>query len=96
MPMSELEEKVENPIHVKVSKLATTSLVLGVSGIPLIGSILGHLALSQINKSSGRLKGKKIAVLGIVLGYANIFLILLLIFLVRYLLVETSLFNRWI
>ena len=34
--------------------------------------VLGHLALSEIRKSAGRLKGEGIAIAGLVLGYMGI------------------------
>jgi type IV pilus assembly protein PilA len=41
--------------------------------IPALGAIvLGHLALSDIKKSAGRLKGHGIAVTGLVLGYLGV------------------------
>ncbi len=53
---------------------ATASLVLGllslvicVTGIPAI--ILGHMALSEIKKSAGRLKGDGMARAGLIAGY---------------------------
>jgi hypothetical protein len=57
---------------------------MGLLGIPLIGSLMGHYALSRINRSDGSLKGKKFSLTGIFLGYLNILLILLLIVLVKY------------
>ncbi|HTZ98695.1 MAG TPA: DUF4190 domain-containing protein [Candidatus Aquilonibacter sp.] len=37
--------------------------------------ILGHVSLSEINRSAGRLKGRGIAIAGLVLGYAGLFFI---------------------
>lgn len=62
---------------------AIASLALGLfSLIPLlsvIAVVLGHLALSEIRKSSGRMKGEGMAVAGLVLGYlgTGFFLIVL-------------------
>jgi type IV pilus assembly protein PilA len=58
---------------------AIASLVMGVlvfipfSAVAAI--ILGHLALSEIRKSAGRLKGQGLATAGLILGYAEIALI---------------------
>lgn len=56
---------------------ATASLVLGlfsliicIAGIPAI--ILGHMALSEIKKSAGRLKGEGMALAGLIMGYLSI------------------------
>jgi hypothetical protein len=66
----------------ETSGKATASLVLGIlayvilpffAAIPAI--ILGHLALSEIKKSAGRIKGNGMATAGMVMGYAQIALI---------------------
>jgi len=56
--------------------LATASLVLGILGffcIGLLGAIpaivCGHMAVSRIGKSAGKLAGNGLAVAGLVLGY---------------------------
>lgn len=57
---------------------ATASLVLGLlslvcgllAGIPAI--ILGHISLSNIKKSGGRLKGEGIALAGLIMGYISL------------------------
>jgi Tfp pilus assembly protein PilE len=55
---------------------AIASLVLGLFFFFLPTSILaiifGHLSLSEIKKSAGRLKGEAIAIAGLVLGYLGI------------------------
>ena len=38
----------------------------------IIGVILGHLSLSDIRKSAGRLKGEGMAIAGLVLGYGGV------------------------
>lgn len=62
---------------VPTSGKATASLVLGLlglviclAGIPAI--ILGHMALSEIKKSAGRLKGDGMALAGLIMGYLSI------------------------
>lgn len=63
----------------ETSGKATASLIAGVVGyliLPIIAAIpaiiLGHLALSEIKKSAGRLKGHGMAVAGLVLGYVQL------------------------
>ena len=56
---------------------ATASLVCGVLFFfwpitALVAVILGHLALSEIKKSAGRLAGQGLAVAGLVLGYIGL------------------------
>jgi hypothetical protein len=47
--------------------------ILGVSCLPLIGSLvalpLGHVGLAHIRRSGGRQNGRGLAVAGLVLGY---------------------------
>lgn len=38
----------------------------------IVAIVLGHLSLSQIRKSAGRLKGEGMAIAGLVLGYAGV------------------------
>jgi type II secretory pathway pseudopilin PulG len=62
----------------KTSGMAIGSLVLGIFlffplSIPAI--VLGHIALSQIKKSAGRIGGRGLAIAGLVLGYLGIALI---------------------
>ncbi|HXI85744.1 MAG TPA: DUF4190 domain-containing protein [Verrucomicrobiae bacterium] len=67
----------------KTSGLAIASLVLGILGLicilPVVGAILavilGVLALNQINKSSGTVKGQGQAIAGIVLGGVGLVMI---------------------
>ncbi|HZN36223.1 MAG TPA: GYF domain-containing protein [Pirellulaceae bacterium] len=57
----------------QTSPMAVASFILGLLGFTLIGSILaivfGHIALSQIRQSQGKLGGKGLAIVGLVLGY---------------------------
>jgi type II secretory pathway pseudopilin PulG len=65
---------------------AITSMVLGIAsialcltfiaGIPAI--ILGHISLSRIKKSMGRLKGEGMALTGLILGYISLPFILII------------------
>jgi type II secretory pathway pseudopilin PulG len=66
-------------MDVPTSGKAIASLVCGIFTIFLPASIaaiiLGHLSLSDIRKSAGRLGGRGVAIAGLVLGYAGIVLI---------------------
>ena len=66
----------------QTSGKATASLISGIAAYviaPFIGAIVaiifGHLGLSEIKKSAGRLKGEGMAVAGLVLGYIQFSLI---------------------
>jgi type IV pilus assembly protein PilA len=67
------------PGNVPTSGKAIASLVCGIVGFVFLGSIaaviLGHMALSEIRKSAGRLGGEGIAKAGLVLGYIGIAII---------------------
>lgn len=60
----------------KTSRMAIASLVCSLVfclGIPsILAVIFGHLSLSEIKKSAGRLGGKGIATAGLVLGYVGV------------------------
>ena len=60
----------------QTSGKAIASLVLGfffyLLPAAIAGIILGHLSLSEIRKSAGRLKGQGLATAGLVLGYLGI------------------------
>jgi hypothetical protein len=70
----------------KTNGLAVTALVCGIVGILLFNIVLGPLALifglvalSQINKSQGRQKGKGMAVTGVVLGPVDVVIWILVV-----------------
>ena len=59
----------------QTSGKAVASLVCGIINIfPLfiVAIILGHISLSEIKKSAGRLKGEGLAIAGLILGYLGI------------------------
>jgi type IV pilus assembly protein PilA len=59
----------------QTSGKAIASLVCGILNIfPLfiVAIVLGHISLSEIRKSAGRLKGEGLAIAGLVLGYLGI------------------------
>lgn len=66
-------------IHPETSGKAIVSFILGFFFILLPASIaaviFGHLSYSEINRSAGRLKGRGMAIAGLVLGYFGIALI---------------------
>jgi type IV pilus assembly protein PilA len=62
----------------QTSGKAIASLVCGIINVfPffMVAVILGHMSLSEIKKSSGRLKGEGIALAGLILGYLGIIFI---------------------
>lgn len=68
----------------QTSNLALASLITGLLAwvlLPIIGAIAaivtGHMAQSEIKKSAGRLTGNGLAIAGLVLGYGQVFLIVL-------------------
>ena len=67
----------------RTSGLAIASMVLGIVWIYWIGSILavifGHVALSQIKQSGGALRGRGMAIAGLVLGYVGIAMLVVVI-----------------
>jgi type IV pilus assembly protein PilA len=63
------------PGEVKTSGKAVASLVCGIINVfPLfiVAIVLGHISLSEIRKSAGRLKGEGLAIAGLVLGYLGV------------------------
>ena len=69
---------------VSASGMAVTSLIFGLLGIcslvpGILAVIFGHVALFVIKSSNGRIGGKDTAVAGLVLGYIECGLILIII-----------------
>lgn len=71
------------PMHTE--SLALISLLVSIFGFfftgfigPLIGVILGHIALNRINRSDGQLHGRGMAIAALVIGYCGLFLGLIL------------------
>jgi type IV pilus assembly protein PilA len=59
----------------QTSGKAIASLILGIINVfPLciVAIVLGHISLSQIKKSAGRLKGEGLAIAGLILGYLGL------------------------
>ncbi len=64
---------------------ALLSACLVVGGFPgLLAAIFGHLALRDIRRSGGRVKGHGLAIAGLVLGYFSIGVALLVWFSLRH------------
>src|SRR5271156_1422204 len=65
------------------SGMAVGSLISGIFffffPVALIAIVLGHLSLSEIKKSAGRISGRGMAIAGLVLGYLGVAFIPLLI-----------------
>ena len=63
----------------QTSGMAIGSLVCGLFPFllltPIAAIVLGHMALSQIKRSAGRLKGSGMAIAGLVLGYGVVVLL---------------------
>ncbi|MBP1467146.1 DUF4190 domain-containing protein [Candidatus Chloroploca sp. M-50] len=72
------------PAVIPNSQLAVISVIMGVISwiiLPVIGSIaaiiFGHLGRSEIRQSGGRIGGDGLAVVGLVLGYAQLIILVL-------------------
>jgi hypothetical protein len=80
-----LEPARQVPMRPRTSGLAIAALVVGIVGlltfvVPAIVALpLGIIALSQINRSRGRLSGKGLAIGGICLGGCSLLLVPLLL-----------------
>lgn len=75
-PQPPLPGNAYSPVPAQTSGKALWSLILGICAyfiIPFAGAIaavvLGHLGLTEIKRSAGRLKGDGMAIAGLVLGY---------------------------
>ena len=71
------------PVQPQTSGKAIASLVMGffcfVFPVAVAAVVFGHLSRSEIRRSAGRLKGKGVALAGLILGYFGIAIIPLLI-----------------
>ena len=74
------------PAPRQTSTLAVIALVAGILGwtlLPFLGSlggiIFGHMARGEIRRSNGQLDGDGLAVTGLVLGWINVMLAVLLV-----------------
>jgi uncharacterized protein DUF4190 len=67
------------PVHARISKKAVASLLLGIfSSVYLFPGVLavifGYKSRKEIRQSAGRLKGARIALAGLVLGWGGMFI----------------------
>lgn len=69
------QESATPPLPQRTSGLAITSFVLSLCCLGLPGVICGHIALSQIKKAGGALKGSGLAIAALVLGYVGMVLV---------------------
>ena len=74
------------PAPRQTSNYAVIALVAGILGwtlLPFLGSlggiIFGHMARGEIRRSNGQLDGDGLAVTGLVLGWINVLLAVLLV-----------------
>jgi hypothetical protein len=78
-----VDPQVAFGLHPETSGKAIFSLISGllflILPFSIVAVIFGHLSLSEIRKSAGRLTGKGLAIAGIVLGYLGVALIVALI-----------------
>jgi hypothetical protein len=56
----------------RTSGFAVSSLVTGILGLGIVPVVLGHIALSKIKKAMGALEGRGLAIAGLILGYLQI------------------------
>lgn len=74
---------VDGPAAEKTSGLAIASLICGILflffPLSIVAVVFGHVSLSQIKKSAGRLRGRGLAIAGLVLGYLGIAIIPLIL-----------------
>ena len=75
-----------NTAQQQTAGLAIASLILGIAGLVLIGPlgaipavICGHMAKSRIKESQGTLQGDGMALAGLILGYVNLGLMIVMI-----------------
>lgn len=68
----------------RTSTMAIVSLILGITTwciLPIIGAIIaiitGHIARGEIRRSEGQLTGDGLALAGLILGYLQIFIVVI-------------------
>ncbi|RPI33944.1 MAG: DUF4190 domain-containing protein [Chloroflexota bacterium] len=80
--MAEYYPQTPNQPVAQNSTMAIVSLIAGISSwvlFPIIGAIVaiitGHMAKKEIRENMGRLSGDGMATAGLILGYANVALL---------------------
>ena len=80
-PQGAAAQPVQQPQVASTSSLAIVSLIAGIAGLFIFGSIIaiicGHIARSQIKSSGGTQTGDGMALTGLILGYIGVVLWLL-------------------
>jgi len=61
---------------------AIASLICSIVGIAILGIIFGHIALSEIKRSNGWQEGRGMALAGLIIGYIEIGLTVLVLIVV--------------
>jgi hypothetical protein len=93
-----LQPGMPGPLYLAptTSVLATISLIAGILGfffVPFIGSLVavicGHLALIEIDRSQGQIRGRGLALVGVILGYIGLAFIVVGIAVIVYLIKTT-------
>lgn len=71
------------PVVAETSRRAVASLILGffawIFPAAIVAVILGHISRGEIHRSGGKLKGRGMALAGLIMGYAGVALLPLLI-----------------
>jgi len=76
----------------KTNVMAIVALIAGISFIPTLGVIFGHIALSQIKMTKEN--GRGLAIAGLVLGYVVVgFWAIIILFIVAVNSINGSLYN---
>src|SRR5579859_7152349 len=63
-------------------RIAIASLICSIVGIAILGIIFGHIALSEIKRSNGWQEGRGMALAGLIIGYIEIGLTVLVLIVV--------------
>lgn len=69
------------PMAPSTNPWAIASLICSVVGVSILGVIFGHIALSEIKRSNGWQEGHGMALAGLIIGYVEIGLGLLMVIL---------------
>jgi hypothetical protein len=87
--MSDYQSYTPPPPTVQTNTMALVSLIAGILGwslLPTLGSIVaiitGHMAKTEIKNNPGKFTGDGMATAGLILGYANIVIVVIALCLV--------------
>lgn len=70
------------PMPPSTNPWAIASLICSIVGIAILGIIFGHIALSEIKRSNGWQEGRGMALAGLIIGYIEIGLTVLVLIVV--------------